>query len=339
MWKAVVLSVMLFQLFAGVTTAAERVALVIGNNDYEYSGDLSSPIGDAKLMAKILQEFDFQVVVRFDQTLEDMKQAISSFGKRLTEAGHNAEALFYFSGHGAETGGVNYLLPVDVQGDLAMQAVPLSWVLNQMERAAVRTNIVILDACRNDPYKGSRGGLGWMSAPTGTWIAFAAAPGEVAYDGPGIGSQYSPFTKAFVEAMQPGEQVEDIFKVARRAVREMTDNRQHPWSASSLEGQFYFQRFPSGSQSAAMEALDRISANQKRRINRAKKRILFLQRELGLPQVIPAGRAGEERLMQLWNLEHELEDELHEKMKRDLQSDLQRNLDELRNLRNLLRDR
>ena len=244
-------------LWASPGAAAKRVALVIGNGAYARISALGSPVNDAKLMATALRKVGFHVINGVDMTKEDMESAIIDFGQRLRAAGQNAEGLFYYSGHGVQSRGVNYLIPLNApiteESSLNIKAVPAWWVLDQMDGAKNRLNLVVLDACRNNPFKVGTakssigtGGLQAVNAPTGTLIAYAAAPGKVAYDGRGVDSPYSPFTEALVEAMdQPGLPVEDVLKRVRRAVRKRTNNRQQPWWASSLEGSFAFRSRPS----------------------------------------------------------------------------------------------
>ena len=232
--------------------ASQRVALVIGNSAYTRIAALDSPVNDATLMAAALRRVGFDVIDGTNLTKEAMESAIIDFGRRLRGAGPHAQGLFYYSGHGVQSRGVNYLIPLDApitqESHLAIKAVPAWWVLDQMDDARNRLNLVVLDACRNNPFKVGtdknpigQGGLQVIDAPTGTLIAYAAAPGKVAYDGRGVNSMYSPFTQALVEAMElPDLQVEDVLKRVRKTVRERTENRQQPWWASSLEGRFAF---------------------------------------------------------------------------------------------------
>ncbi|MDE0342766.1 MAG: caspase family protein [Deltaproteobacteria bacterium] len=233
-------------------TAAQRVALVIGNSAYTRIAALDSPVNDATLMAAALRRVGFDVIDGTNLTKEAMESAIIDFGRRLRGAGPHAQGLFYYSGHGVQSRGVNYLIPLEApitqESHLAIKAVPAWWVLDQMDDAQNQLNLVVLDACRNNPFKVGtdknpigRGGLQVIDAPTGTLIAYAAAPGKIAYDGRGVNSIYSPFTEALVEAMAlPNLQVEDVLKRVRKTVRERTENRQQPWWASSLEGRFAF---------------------------------------------------------------------------------------------------
>ena len=157
--------------------------------------------------------------------------------------------LFYYAGHGVEAGGSNYLIPlgaeVESAMDLASDAMPAQWVLSRMEAAENRLNMVILDACRNNPYAGRvRGGgrgLARMDAPSGSLIAYSAGPGQVAADGEGGNS---PYTRALAAALvEPGLRVEEVFKRVRIRVEDetgRTGSRQTPWESSSLRGDFYF---------------------------------------------------------------------------------------------------
>ena len=245
-----VLAIALLWPLTGTAAAAERVALVIGNGAYTRVTALASPENDADLMTTALQEVGFDVVGGVDLNKEQMETAIIDFGRRLREAGPDAEGLFYYSGHGVQSQGINYLIPlhapIEEESHLNIKAVPAWWVLQQMENARNRLNLVLLDACRNNPFRrhgkniGGEGGLrGVVEAPKGTLIVYAAAPGKVAYDGGN--SPYSPFTEALVETMAlPGVQIETALKQVRIAVDDRTGGRQEPWSTSSLVGDFCF---------------------------------------------------------------------------------------------------
>ena len=226
--------------------AAElRIALVIGNGGYE-TAPLKNPVNDARLMAATLRGAGFEVIERLDADQKAMKRAIQEFGERLEQAGQDGVGLFYFSGHGVQVGGVNYLIPIDTsinrESDVDIEAVSANAVLGTMEFARNRLNIVILDACRNNPYarsfRSATRGLARMDAPRGTLVAYATAPGGVAFDGEGANS---PYTSALVQAMQaPGLKVEEVFKQVRLSVMAETGEQQVPWEGSSLTGDFYF---------------------------------------------------------------------------------------------------
>ena len=227
--------------------ASTRVALVVGNGGYDPSNapELPNPVNDARLMATSLESSGFEVRLVTDADQAAMKKAIKAFGKRLVQAGGDAVGLFYFAGHGIEDEGHNYLIPlgaeIESEVDFHTDAVLMDWVLARMERAGNRLNVVILDACRNNPFEGKRGasqGLAQMNAPSGTLIAYAAAPKQVADDGEG---ENSPYTAALAEALVvPGLKIEDVFKRVRVAVEEATNGKQTPWENSSLRGDFYF---------------------------------------------------------------------------------------------------
>jgi hypothetical protein len=227
--------------FAGAALRAEpRIALVIGNGGYEAVGALANPVRDADLMVQTLEGLGFEVVVARDADLAGMQAAISDFGRRLRDAGEEATGLFYYAGHGVQSFGRNYLLPVDAAltdaADLSLVSVEAEAVLRQMASARNRTNIFILDACRNNPFPDQAGfgetGLAEMDAPAGTYIAYATSPGRVALDGTG---DNSPFTTALArEIVVPGQPIEEAFKQVRIAVLEATDGAQTPWDTSLL---------------------------------------------------------------------------------------------------------
>lgn len=233
-------------LFATPARAAERVALVVGNSAYEKISPLTNPVNDATLVANTLRRLGFDVLEKTDATQQELKSAIRDFGKRLRTAGSDAVGLFYFAGHGVQSGEHNYLIPlgapIEEEADLEFEAVPARWVLGRMEAAGNALNLVILDACRNNPYKsrfrtGSRG-LGRMEAPTGSLIAYSAGPGSVAVDGEG---RNSPYALALVDAIEvSGLKVEEVFKRVRNSVLKETGEIQTPWEESSLRGDFYF---------------------------------------------------------------------------------------------------
>lgn len=226
--------------------SAERIALVVGNASYESIGPLDNPVNDAKLISESLRSVGFEVTTLLDVSQQDLKLAIVKFGRRLREAGQDATGLFYYAGHGVQSFGNNYLLPVDTnlndQADLDLVAIEAQTVLRQMYSARNKTNIVILDACRNNPFENiaefNDNGLAEMKAPTGTFLAYATAPGAVAYDGQ---TDNSPFSAALAREIQsPGQPIEQIFKNVRVAVLEQTDGLQTPWDTSSLTSDFAF---------------------------------------------------------------------------------------------------
>jgi uncharacterized caspase-like protein len=230
---------------AAAMPAELRVALVIGNSEYS-SGPLPNPANDAKMISETLSNLGFEVVTRRNADQNTMKRAIQDFGARLEKAGPEAVGLFYYAGHGVQLNGRNYLIPTTAQiereGDVEIEAVSADWVIEQMRYARNRLNIVILDACRNNPFTRSMRsvdhGLATMDAPAGILIAYSTAPGAVAADGTG---RNSPYTEALSQAMRNlHEPVEQVFKHVRVGVMGATSGKQVPWESSSLTGDFYF---------------------------------------------------------------------------------------------------
>ncbi|WP_284486758.1 caspase family protein [Sedimentitalea xiamensis] len=219
---------------------------MIGNSGYGTVSPLDNPSHDARLIAGTLEDLGFTVMLLLDGTQNDMKRSISQFGRDLRDAGPDATGLFYYAGHGVQSFGTNYLLPVDVAlsnaADLDLVAVEAQSVLRQMFSARNKTNIVILDACRNNPFSDilefNDNGLAEMQAPTGTFLAYATAPGGVALDGT---EGNSPFTRSMATQMTtPGLRIEQMFKNVRVEVIEKTKGQQTPWDASSLTSDFVF---------------------------------------------------------------------------------------------------
>ena len=222
----------------------QRLALVIGNGEY-MSAPLNNPANDSTLMAQTLTDLGFLVSHRHNLTQSEMKRAILDFGMKLEEMGPDTIGLFYYAGHGMQVEGVNYLVPVDAdirrEAEVSVLAVAASDVISQMKYARNTLNIIILDACRNNPYtrsfRNAVGGLARMEAPRGTMIAYSTRPGDVAADGFG---EYIPYTEALVAAMQiPGLSLSDIFIQARVAVMQATDDQQVPWEEGGLTARVY----------------------------------------------------------------------------------------------------
>jgi hypothetical protein len=228
---------------ATVATPDRRIALVIGNATYSV-GRLSNPALDARSMAETLRELGFEVLAHENLTYRGMRRAVAEFGERLATGG---VGLFYYSGHGLQVNGKNYLVPVDAdiknERYVVAEAIDADSVLLQMQEAKTRVNIVVLDACRDNPFAGRfRGmgrGLAFMDVPAGTYVAYATAPGSLAEDGePGKNGIY---TSELLRALrEPGLRIEDVFKRVRIAVQARTKNRQSPWDASSMTGEFVF---------------------------------------------------------------------------------------------------
>jgi hypothetical protein len=220
-----------------------RLALVIGNGTYANAPPLKNPPNDATDMAEALSKVGFTVEHGVDLTQKQMKSMIREFGQKLRGGG---QGLFYFAGHGVQLRGRNYLIPVDAaiqsEADVEDLGVDANLVLGLMDEAGNGLNVVILDACRNNPFarsfRSASIGLAQIDAPSGTLIAYATAPGSVASDG---NERNGLYTQELLKNMQiPGLNIEEVFKRVRISVRNATAGKQTPWESSSLIGDFYF---------------------------------------------------------------------------------------------------
>nr|VFJ65701.1 MAG: Caspase domain-containing protein [Candidatus Kentron sp. FW] len=245
------LGILLFCLAAQVSFAAqtssaapgnarERIALVIGNAAYQ-SVALRNPVNDARDMAKALKESGFQVSLVTDADQKRMKSAIRAFGKRLTA---NTVGLFYFSGHGVQYQGRNYLIPIGVVSEVSVpdhlitETVDMGYALAVMKQSGSDLNIVVLDACRDSPFKSffkSLGkGLARIDQSEGILIAYATSPGKVTLDGHG---ENSPYTKQLVRQIRKSDKpIELMLKAVRTAVKSDTGGMQVPWYEASIGG-------------------------------------------------------------------------------------------------------
>lgn len=230
---------------AGSTNAnaGKRIALVIGNGAYTSAPPLRNPANDARDMAATLRALGFDVTSGINANQRDMKRLIREFGQKLRAGG---SGLFYYAGHGVQSKGRNYLVPIDAdiqsEAEVEDSGVDVSLVLNYMDDAQNGLNIVILDACRNNPFarsfRSASDGLAQVDAPTGTLIAYATSPGRVASDGTG---QNGLYTSELLKQMRvPGLSATEMFMRVRAGVMKQTGNKQVPWEASSLVGSFYF---------------------------------------------------------------------------------------------------
>jgi formylglycine-generating enzyme required for sulfatase activity len=241
--------------FAAPAHADKRVALVIGNSAYKSVTPLDNPKNDAALMAETLRGLGFTLVgggAQLDLDKAGIDRAVQKFGAELLGAD---VGLFYYAGHGLQVRGGNYLVPVDAnpirETDIDFQMLDANVVLRQMEAAGTKLNLVILDACRNNPFGGRSlravdRGLAIMQAPEGTLISFATQPGAVARDGD---DGDSPYTKALAQTMlKPGLDVFRAFNEVGLAVANATGGAQQPWvSLSPIKGDFYFVGPPTSS--------------------------------------------------------------------------------------------
>ena len=195
------------------------------------------------LIANVLQELGFTVMLKINADQRSMKESIRRFGKKLRSGG---VGLFYFAGHGIQVKGYNFLIPIgadiESEADVEYEAIDAGRVLAQMENAENDLNIIILDACRDNPFarnfRSSSSGLAKMDAPRGSILAYATAPGAVASDGPGRNGLYT--SKLLKYMSKYGLKIEGMFKQVRVAVMRESENKQVPWEVSSLTGDFYF---------------------------------------------------------------------------------------------------
>ncbi|NCS09281.1 MAG: tetratricopeptide repeat protein [Microcystis aeruginosa G13-07] len=219
-----------------------RTALVIGNASYQ-DNPLKNSINDAEAMANALKDVGFDVILLENADLKQIENAIDTFHHQLKAGG---VGLFYYAGHGIQVDGENYLIPVnaklDVAEDVRYEAIPVGKVLARMEDAANQMNIVILDACRNNPFarkwRSSQRGLAPIQSARGALIAFATEPGGVAADGEGENGLYTSFLLKHLKT--PNLDVELMFKRVREDLVQATQNKQVPWESSSLVGDFSF---------------------------------------------------------------------------------------------------
>jgi uncharacterized caspase-like protein len=225
-----------------VVYGESRTALVIGNSTYS-ANPLINPMNDAADVARLLSQRKFNVRLLTNADKRAMDAAIEEFGQRLDQGG---VGLFYYAGHAVQIEGVNYLLPVDAQirkaHDLKYQGINVQQVLSEMATSRNRLNVVVLDACRDNPYpalsRSLGNGLAKVDAPRGSLIAYATAPGKTAADGDG---RNGVFTKHLLEqAAIPGKEMLDMFREVTAGVARDTGERQDPWIHQSVRGKFYF---------------------------------------------------------------------------------------------------
>lgn len=222
--------------------ADQRFALVIGNSGYA-AAPLPNAVNDANAVARVLEKAGFAVDLKLNASQKQMQDAIAQLGGRLRG---DAVGLFYFAGHGVQLNGRNYLVPVGTEvkreADIVGRTVDVQQLLDRMGNARNRANVVILDACRDNPFSGDgrsgAGGLSQLDAPTGSLIAFATAPGRVASDGKGANGLYTQHLLANIE--RGATPIEDVFKRVRLGVRVDSNGAQIPWESTSLDVDFYF---------------------------------------------------------------------------------------------------
>lgn len=222
-----------------------RVALIIGNSAYPGNMALANPANDALAMADVLKRLGFTVIELRDGNKAQMSAAIAKVSDALK--GKQGVGMLYYAGHGLQLDWRNYMVPVDANlktaADVPQQTIDLSSVVDTFKAAGNRMNIVVLDACRDNPFGGSTSsgkGLAQLDAPPSTLLAYATAPGNVAEDGDaksgnGLYTQY-----LLQELKRPAAKIEDVFKRVRLNVRRQSEGRQIPWESTSLEDDFLF---------------------------------------------------------------------------------------------------
>jgi hypothetical protein len=223
----------------------QRVALVIGNSNYQNAPQLQNPDNDAQSMAQFLNSAGFEVISATDLGQNDMLRVVQDFSAKVSARGPNTVAMVYYAGHGVQLAGENYLVPIDAkvtsQTELVNDSVRLVDVMSTLETIPSRMRIVILDACRNNPFPNVNDagrGLAIVDAPNGSIVGYSTAPGAEALDGSG---GHSPYTQAFLNvARQPNVPIEQLFKRVRLEVNQTTSGAQIPWESSSLTSDFTF---------------------------------------------------------------------------------------------------
>ncbi len=277
---------LLFFVTTQLQAATERrVALVIGNSSYS-SSPLVNPVNDAADIAATLKRLDFSVTLKKNVTLQDMENSVRNFGDNLKQGG---VGLFFYAGHGVQISGKNYLIPIGARikrsTDLKYQAMDTEMLLDEMGNAGNNLNIVILDACRDNPfpksYRSSSRGLAIVSnAPTGTFITYSTSPGKVATDGTGRNSSYAA---ALIQSInEPGLTIEQAFKRVRNILDKETGGQQVPWELSSLTGEFYFNTQNSTSVSGSVRDKTIVTPNNAEQKQLEQERLELERLKMGL---------------------------------------------------------
>jgi hypothetical protein len=229
-------------------SAESRLALVIGQSAYRSVPALPNPANDARAVTQMLTDSGFEVSTAADLSQGQMREAVSDFAGKVAAKGADTVALVFYAGHGLQIDGENFLVPIDIdpkrEADIPIQAVRLNDILNTLTSVPSKMRILMLDACRNNPFpelKTAGGGLAIVDAKIGapgTFLSFSTSPGAVAEDGSGSNS---PYTNALLAAgKEQNIPIEETFKRVRLAVNKVTEGRQTPWDSSSLTEDFRF---------------------------------------------------------------------------------------------------
>ena len=244
--------------------ASKKVALIIGNSDYKDAARLKNPVNDATAMSNALNKLGFEVAELTDATQKEMNRAISQFGRRLNG---DTVGFFFYAGHGLQVKGKNYLVPIDAlidsEASVPTETVEIDSVLAQLASSSL--SIVVLDACRNNPFeskvRATGGGLAQIDAPKGSFIAFATSPGRTAADGSGSNGVYT--SELIKQISIPNLPIESVFKKVRANVAKLTGDAQIPWESTSLVGDFYFNQDSKDTELNRQEDLQKIEQQKK----------------------------------------------------------------------------
>jgi len=228
-----------------IANLSKKLALVIGNSAYLHSAPLRNPKNDALAMSSTLEELGFVVIQELDATKDKMMDAFKEFSAKIIDV---EVALFYYAGHGMQVESKNFLIPIDAEykngvSDVEFESINVEMMSKVMDNnfgGSDRLNLMILDACRNNPYRtwsrGGETGLASMSAPNGTLIAYSTAPGSVASDGDGANGLY---TGELIKQLKISQRIEDIFINTRNAVERLSNGQQSPWELARLKGKYF----------------------------------------------------------------------------------------------------
>jgi len=246
--RTLILLCAVFSQLPAMAAAEKRIALLIGNSSYDVA-PLANPVNDVQDMGTTLQGVGFEVIQKQNLDAQAMKLAIREFGNRMKQE-KDAAGFFFYAGHGVQVNGKNYLLPVGrnykSEQDVEDFAIEINFLMKSLEEASNRISVVVLDACRNNPFytRKTRAigstykGLAPMDAPSGSLVAFSTAPGTEASDGSGRNGLYSKYLLTNMRI--PGLTIEQVFKRTRDAVERESGGHQSPREESSLKGDDFF---------------------------------------------------------------------------------------------------
>jgi hypothetical protein len=278
---------------AHAASAESRVALVVGQSAYRAVPALPNASNDARRMAELLASAGFEVTAAPDLSQNDMRQTIGDFAAKVAASGPDTIALVFYAGHGLQIDGENYLVPVDVDpkrdADIPLQAVRLNDLMNTLGALPTRMRIIMLDACRNNPFPAINQSAGHglaivdtKAGASGSFISYSTSPGAEAEDGSGSNSPYT--TAVLSVATEPNLAIEEAFKRIRVAVNQSTDGRQIPWESSSLTSEFKF--FSTGTGQQATSAPKQLASTATRSLDDWRKELEGKQPKVAYDLVI-----------------------------------------------------